>query len=198
MIVNSTSSNSKNSKIGFLLLCIWILLLPLTIQAHEGPPFAIIVDEDVGPYLVSVWTDPDIGIGTFFVVFDPKDDNHSMDDISSVVIGVEPVSGRLNEAVYLFEEQPSRNGVRYWAEVEFDKGEFWKVRVKIEGEGFSRELYSEVEATPDGTIGPIGLLIYALPFVAIGFIWFRAIIVKRQRVEHVEEDRDSEDVKEQS
>ena len=170
-----------------LFLTLWIFLLPSIGQAHEGPPFAIIVDEDVGPYLVSVWTDPDIGIGTFFVVFDPKDNDHPLDDISSVEIGVEPVSGRLDEQVYIFEEQPARSGARYWTEVEFDKGEFWIVRVKIEGDDFSKELYSEVEATPDGTIGPIGLLIYALPFVGVAILWFRAIIVRRRGVEETEE-----------
>ncbi len=155
--------------------------------AHEGPPFAIIVDEDVGPYLVSVWTDPDIGIGTFFVVFEPKDDDHEIDDIHSVKIGVEPVSGRLDEKVYEFESQPARSGARYWTEVEFDKGEFWKVRVSIEGDEFEKQLHSEVEATPDGSIGPIGLLIYALPFVGIGILWFRAIIVRRRHEDENDE-----------
>lgn len=187
MMVNSTFSNNNKSRWISLFLGVWIFLLPSVAQAHEGPPFAIIVDEDVGPYLVSVWTDPDIGIGTFFVVFEPKRDKHSMNDISLVEIGVEPVSGRLNEAVYLFEEQPARSGARYWTEVEFDKGEFWTVRVKIEGKGFSKELYSEVEATPDGTIGPIGLLIYAIPFIGVGILWFRAIIVRRRRVEETED-----------
>lgn len=194
MIPDSHISNRLTPGWLTFFLAVCITLLSSNVQAHEGPPFAIIVDEEVGPYLVSVWTDPDIGIGTFFVVFDPKSDVHSTDDINSVRIGVEPVSGRLDEAVYVFEEQRARSGARYWAEVEFDKGEFWKVRVKIEGDGFEKELFSEVEATPDGTIGPIGLLIYALPFVAIGFIWFRAIIVRRRRVEVTEES----DLEEQS
>src|SRR5690606_31855498 len=51
------------------------LLLPAPVRAHEGPPFPIIVDERVGPYVVSVWTDPDIGIGTFFVVLEPPGDD---------------------------------------------------------------------------------------------------------------------------
>lgn len=194
MISDTHISNRLTSGWLTFFLTVWITLLSSPIQAHEGPPFAIIVDEEVGPYLVSVWTDPDIGIGTFFVVFDPKSENHPTDDINSVEIGVEPVSGRLDEAVYTFEEQRARSGARYWTEVEFDKGEFWTVRVKIEGNGFEKELFSEVEATPDGTIGPIGLLIYALPFVAIGFIWFRAIIVRRRRVDETDES----DLEEQS
>lgn len=170
---------NKNWRHAIMIGVCFLFFIP-NAEAHEGPPFAIIVDEEVGPYLVSVWTDPDIGIGTFFVVFDPKNNDHEVDDIESVKIGVEPVSGRLEEEVYEFEPQRSRSGARYWTEVEFDKGEFWKVRIAIEGDGFKKELHSEVEATPDGTIGPIGLLIYALPFVGVGILWFRAIIVRRR------------------
>lgn len=182
MSLNKNRTYHPPKKIWWTALLIGIFLLVITpnMHAHEGPPFAIIVDEEVGPYLVSVWTDPDIGIGTFFVVFDPKSDDHSANDIRSVKIGVEPVSGRLEEAIYEFEPQRTRSGARYWTEVEFDKGEFWKVRITIEGDGFEKELHSEVEATPDGTIGPIGLLIYALPFVGIGILWFRAIMVRRR------------------
>jgi hypothetical protein len=30
-------------------------------SAHVGPPFPIVEDQKVGPYLASIWTDPDIG-----------------------------------------------------------------------------------------------------------------------------------------
>lgn len=185
MMFNQTVKqyNPKQICHSVLLIAACCLFMIPKAYAHEGPPFAIIVDEEVGPYLVSVWTDPDIGIGTFYVVFEPKNDDHEIDDIESVRIGIEPVSGRLDEAVYEFESQPARSGARYWTEVEFDKGGFWKVRVAIEGDGFEKELLSEVEATPDGSIGPIGLLIYALPFVGIGILWFRAIIVRRRHEE---------------
>lgn len=168
---------------GALLIAACCLFMIPNVHAHEGPPFAIIVDEEVGPYLVSVWTDPDIGIGTFYVVFEPKNDDHEIDDIESVKIGTEPVTGWFEEEIYEFEPQPARSGARYWTEVEFPKGEFYKVRFTIEGDGFEAELHEEVEATPDGSIGPIGLLIYALPFVGIGILWFRAIIVRRRHQE---------------
>ncbi len=184
MILNSQTYYPKE-RIGWqaLLTVLFFLMFIPIVYAHEGPPFAIIIDEEVGPYLVSVWTDPDIGIGTFFVIFDPIENDHGVDDIGAVKIGVEPVSGRLDEVVYDFELQSTRSGARYWTEVEFDQGEFWNVRISIEGEGFEKELHSEVEATPDGTIGPIGLLIYALPFVGIAILWFRAIIVRRKHQE---------------
>lgn len=167
-----------------------MILAPL-LRAHEGPPFPIIVDEEVGPYLVSVWTDPDIGIGTFFVVFDPVSEDQNQ-EITLVSVGVEPSSGRLDEEVYIAEPQRVRTGARYYAEVEFDQGEMWQVRIYIDGEGWDGELNSEVEATPDGTIGPIGLLVYSLPFVAIGVLWFRAIIVRRRMEQEQEKSHERE------
>lgn len=188
MMINSFFSNNNKNRWLTVFLGLWLFLLSSTAKAHEGPPFAIIIDEEVGPYLVSVWTDPDIGIGTFYIVFDPKTEGHSTDDISSVEIGVEPVSGRLEEEFYSFEEQRARSGARYWTEVEFDKGEFYSLRINIKGEGFKKEMISEVEATPDGTIGPIGLLIYAIPFIAVGALWFRTIIAKRRHSEEEAEE----------
>lgn len=157
-----------------------LIFVASNVQAHEGPPYPIIVDEKVGPYLVSVWTDPDIGIGTFFVVFEPISEGIPS-EITSVQIAVEPVTGRLDEAIYDAESQQVRRGARYYSEVQFDRGEMWKVRVILEGDGWNEELSSEVEATPDGSIGPIGLLVYALPFVGIGILWFRAILVRRRK-----------------
>lgn len=178
-----TNQNLKNSFQGkrFRLKIIILLMISGLVRmssAHEGPPFPIIIDEPVGPYSVSVWTDPDIGTGTFFVVLEPLSGD-DLPQINTVEIGVEPVSGRLEEKAYPAEPQRVRYGARYYAEVEFDRGEMWSIRVKIEGEGWGDELYSEVEATPDGSIGPIGLLVYALPFVAVGVLWVRAMIRRR-------------------
>ena len=39
--------------------------------AHNGPPFPIITDQRIGPYTVSLWTHPDLGTGTFFVLINP-------------------------------------------------------------------------------------------------------------------------------
>lgn len=197
MMIHSTILNKKKiSTLTSVFFGLWIFLISTSAQAHKGPPFAIIIDEDIGPYLVSVWTDPDIGTGTFYVVFEPKTEGHPTDDIRSVRIGVQPKSGRLDEKVYTFEEQSARTGANYWTEVEFDKGEFYDLRVIIEGDGFEREMISEVEATPDGSVGPIGVLIYAIPFIGVGILWFRAIIVRRRGAEDSEEKEEDEKDKE--
>jgi len=161
---------------------VWLPASP--VAAHEGPPFPLLVDQRVGPRLVSVWSDPDIGTATFFVVMEPVDGGE-LPASTRVRIGVRPVSGRLDEVVYDAEPQPVRYGARYMAEPELDRGEMWSVRVVVDGPQ-GGELTAEVEATPDGSIGPIGLLVYVLPFLAVGLLWLKSVLhrrVPRRRVD---------------
>ena len=41
------------------------------------------------------------------------------------------------------------------------------------------ELKADVEPTPDGIIGPFASLVYALPFLGIGFLWIKAALRRR-------------------
>lgn len=160
------------------ILCL-TLAWPRLALAHEGPPFPIIVDARVGPYVVSVWTDPDIGIGTFYVILEaPR--GAPFPEPGAVRVGVRPVSGRLPEAMYDASRERVRRGARFMAEVEFDRGEFWHVRIVIDGPAGGGELTSQVEATPDGTLGAIGLIIYSFPFVLVAVLWWRAAVVRRK------------------
>lgn len=149
-------------------------------HAHEGPPFLIITDRDMGSFVMSVWADPDIGTGTFYVVLEPPEGETLPEDIS-VEFGVAPTSGRLPEKVYTAAEQSVRYGARYVAEVAFDRGELWRVRVAIDSPVGDGEATTEVEATPDGGIGPLGMVVYLLPFVAVGGLWLKAVLRKRKQ-----------------
>lgn len=142
--------------------------------AHQGPPFPILVDQKAGPYVASVWTDPDIGTGTFYVLLDGKTPAPA-----AARLAVQPVDARLPEAVYGTDPQPTKEGRRFFAEVPFDKGGRWRVRVMLEGPAGSGELLSQVEPTPDGTLGPLELGLYLIPFLAVGFLWFKAVLRRR-------------------
>lgn len=147
--------------------------------AHEGPPFPLIVDRPLGPWKVSVWADPDIGIGTFIVVLEPRGER-ALPPGTRVRVGVRPVSGRLPESLHEAEPQEVRYGERHVAEVPFDRGELWDIRFLVEGPGGGGELAARVEATPDGVIGPIGMVLYLLPFLAVGWIWLKVALRKRE------------------
>src|SRR5262249_28754984 len=49
----------------------FLLVFCLPASAHNGPPFPIITDQRVGPCVVSLWTHPDLGTGTFWIMVDP-------------------------------------------------------------------------------------------------------------------------------
>ena len=84
-----------------LTYCKLSLLLAAVSQAgaHNGPPFAIVMDRKVGPCIISVWAHPDVGVGTFYVIVDPPPGGTIPKDLK-VEMGVQPVTGRLPEAIY--------------------------------------------------------------------------------------------------
>lgn len=163
-----------------ILLAVFLVgILARSARAHEGPPFQIITDHRMEAFTVTVWADPDIGTGTFFVVLEPRDGGELPADLS-VEVGVEPTSGRLEEAIYEAEPQDVDYGARFMTEVEFDRGGMWRVRVRVTGAARAGEVSTEVEATPDGGIGPWGMVLYLIPFLAVGFLWVKAILQKRR------------------
>ncbi len=155
------------------------LLCARTTSAHEGPPFALFVDQKVDRYLVSVWTDPDVGTGLFFVIVSAQDASELPADLR-VQIGVQPVSGRATETFYAAERENLQQQIQYRTEVQFDAEELWRVRVRLETAQGNSETLATVQATPPG-YGRWDLLVYLLPFLAIGLLWTIALIRRFRR-----------------
>lgn len=154
-----------------------LLAVPARGVAHEGPPYPILVDQTLGPCVVSVWADPDVGTGTFFIALEPAPGGKLPEDIR-VGLGVRPVSGRLPEAVYEANREGRQATVQYKAEVPFDAQELWRVRLLLQSSRGGGEAVTDVEVTPPG-YGRWDLLLYLLPFVAVGWLWLRAIVKGR-------------------
>ena len=162
-----------------LLLAGLLLTCEARAVAHEGPPYPILVDKTLGPCIVSVWADPDVGTGTFIFVLEPTPGGRVPDDVR-VEIGVRPTSGRLPEAVYAAEREDTSGRVQFKALVPFDAQELWRVRVRLQSSQGGGEAATDVEVTPPG-YGRWDLLIYLLPFAAVGFLWLRALVKRRGR-----------------
>jgi len=144
-------------------------------NAHEGPPFPLFLDQKVDRYVVSVWTDPDVGTALFFVILNGQGEVPA--DLR-VQIGVQPVSGRLAEVFYPAERENVQGRVQYKSQVKFDAQEIWRVRVQLQSaQSGNAETVATVEATPPG-YGRWDLLIYLVPFLAVGLLWAVAIIRK--------------------
>jgi len=154
------------------------LLLALPARAHNGPPFPIIENHRMAGCVISLWTHPDIGTGTFFVLVDPVPGGKIPDGLK-VEIGIQPESDRLAEVVYPAVREDSRGQVEYNVSAQFDRDEFYRVRLILRSSRGTEEALSRVEATPPG-YGRWDLLLYLLPFLAVGLLWFRGLWRRRR------------------
>ena len=162
----------------YVLPFVIILFFANVVSAHEGPPFPLFVDRKVDPYVISVWTDPDVGEALFFVIVNPE--GATLPPDLRVQVGVQPLSGRLGEVFYSAERENLQGQVQYRAQVHFDAQELWRVRVRLASAQGNVETVETVEATPPG-YGRWDLLIYLLPFLAIGTLWAIAMVRKIKR-----------------
>jgi hypothetical protein len=163
----------------FRLLAGLLLFHPARALAHEGPPYAILVDRVIGPCQVSVWADPDVGVGTFFIIPEPVAGGTIPDDLI-VEVGVRPASGRLAEVRHPARRESIGGRIQYQAEIPFDAQERWLTHILLRSSQGGGEANVEVEVTPPG-YGRWDLLIYLLPFLAIGALWLKAFLRGRAR-----------------
>ena len=151
--------------------------------AHIGPPYPILENRKIGDLTVSVWSNPDVGEGSFFVVIDPPKGASVPSDMKVQVV-VQPVSGRLPEQRYDAWREKLRNRVEFKALVPFDKEETWRVRILLASAEVTGETDTEVPVTPT-LLGRWSLLFFLLPFLAIAALWLRAVRVRRKRRERM-------------
>ena len=162
-----------------VLLLIIVLVLARTTSAHEGPPFPLFVDQKVDRYVVSLWSDPDVGDALFFVMVNAQSPAQLPPDLQ-VHIGVQPVSGRLPETFYTGERESISGQIQYRALVHFDAEELWRVRVRLQSSEGNAETVTTVEPTPPG-YGRWDLLLYLVPFLAVGVLWAFTMIRRVKR-----------------
>jgi hypothetical protein len=146
--------------------------------AHIGPPYPIMQDRKIGPLTVEVWSNPDVGIGSFFVVIDPPKGGSVPADMKVQVI-VQPASGRLPEKAYDAWRDKLRSRVEFKADVPFDKEETWRIRVVLASSQVSGETDTNVEVTP-ALLGRWDLLLFLLPFLGVGLLWFKAMTTRHK------------------
>lgn len=166
----------SSRRVSYALLLLVTLVFTERTKAHEGPPFPLFVDQKIDRYVISVWTDPDVGTAQFFVIVNPQQPAQLPGDLH-VQLGVQPVSGRLPEVFYPATRENLQGQTQYRADVHFDAQELWRVRVRLESAGGNAETVATVEATPPG-YGRWDLLLYLLPFLAVGFLWALALVRK--------------------
>jgi hypothetical protein len=162
--------------LAFLALCVCI-----PAWAHIGPPYPIMQNRRVGPFQVEVWSNPDVGTGSFYIILDPpKGSGLSVPSDMRVRVSVQPLSKRLPVATYGAWREKLLDHVEFKTLVPFDKQEMWHVHIVFSSATANGAADTDVSVTPT-LLGRWNLLLFLLPFAGIGVLWFKAASVKRSR-----------------
>lgn len=162
----------------------WLLplaatLLAAPVSAHDGPPYPILVDEELGEWTLSVWTDPDVGTGTFYY-YVAAPEGRSTDELRIRAVSF-PADGTSPEVEG--ESEPAESGEPFQqvGTLEFHHRGTWPTRFVVTADGDDGvlgELAYDLEVTPPG-LGAIDILWFALPFLLIGGLWLRVLLAQR-------------------
>jgi hypothetical protein len=179
MAMKWIGSHLTTARRGCVAVALFLLCVSTSALAHIGPPYPIMENRKVGPLTVTVWSNPDVGNGSFFVIVDPPQGAIVPTDMK-VQVAVQPVSGRVPEKAYGAWREKLLDRVEFKTVVPFDKEESWRIRVLISSSQVSGETDTVVEVTP-ALLGRWDLLFFLLPFLGVGFLWFKAVSTKLKR-----------------
>lgn len=154
-----------------------VLATPIPVRAHDGPPYPILVDHPIAGCELSIWADPDVGVGTFyFYVNEPGSERPTERGLD---VRVQPVDGRLPEAVQSSETADEDEPYQRIAEIPFDARGFWDVAFDVHGPDGVESVALEVEVTPPG-LGEIDILWFLSPFLVVAFFWVKIVLKRRE------------------
>ena len=148
---------------------------------HHGVPSRVVADQRVGPYIASVWIEPEVGDGAIYVILDAAD-GAPFTLPSTVRVAAAPTSGRTGamvEEAHLESERPGAEA-RYMTHLMFDRPDQWRVRVIVNGAAGGGELVTPVESTTNAAMGPFGVALAATPFLLVAFVYWRSWLARRR------------------
>jgi hypothetical protein len=166
------------------LLCAGILAAAsAVVQAHSGPPYPIVSDRAAGPYVVSIWTDPDTTDdgspgGQFWVRIQRLADDGAVPDGTRATVKIKPLDRNGPELAQL--AAPVRGDVaNQFAALVMDHEGPFAVHVAIDGRLGTASIEATADATYDLRPPPALLALYLLPFLLVGWLWGR--LLQRRR-----------------
>jgi hypothetical protein len=167
-----------------VLATIAALLAQVLLRAHSGPPFPIVSDRIAGAYRMSIWTDPDTPddgtpAGRFWVTLDPASGTDAVPAGTRATVAIRPLD-RAGETRAGQAEPVDGSLARQFIALVMDHEGPFAVRVTVDGPLGRAEVESQVDATYDLRPAPAMLAVYLFPFVAIGALWVKVLMRRRQ------------------
>jgi hypothetical protein len=162
-----------------------IVCVQASVGAHAGPPYPIVSRQLAGPFIVSVWTDPDSTDdgsrgGQFWVIVDPANPGQAAPRDVRVAVSVRPLD-RPGPAEQAAAAPIGGDGSRQFVALGMDHEGRFAVRVAVESSDGQAALDSEVQATYDVRPPRAMLALYVVPFLLVGFLWTRLLLKRRSR-----------------
>ena len=151
--------------------------------AHSGPPYPVVTDQHSGPYVVSVWTDPDTtddgsAGGRFWVVVSGK--APQLPSGTHVSISATPGgSAGARRSVNVTKVNP--DGRTFPGALVLDHEGPYRIDVHIAGPGGDADVAAQVDATYDLRPSPLTAALYVVPFALVGLLWIRMLLKRPHR-----------------
>jgi len=152
------------------------LVFAATARAHDGPPYPILVDAAFGDKTLSIWADPDVGVGTFYLYL--PEEAELADETAIVAAWVQPIDKRLPEVEHVAVRADANQPYQRLIEAEFDQRGLWTVRFTLADGATQAEIATEIDVTPPG-LGRIDVLWFLMPFLLVAFLWGKAMHQRR-------------------
>jgi hypothetical protein len=153
-------------------------------SAHSGPPYPVVPERTVGPYVLAVWADPDTtadgsAAGQFWIVMESAQKGTVLPAETRANVSIAPLdrSGTRRTG----RTEPVNRGISpQFVALVMDHEGAYSVRVAIEGPLGPAEVTANVEATYDQRPPPALLAVYLMPFALVGFLWLKRLLNRRQ------------------
>ena len=156
----------------------------VAVYGHDGPPFPILSDHATGPYVISIWTDPDTTDdgspgGQFWVRLHARGNGEVIPGATRVMVGIRPAGQPAEERTAA--AAPVRGDVtNQFAALVMDHEGRFAVRVAIDGPLGAAAADAAVDATYNVRPPRSMLLLYLAPFLLIGLLWGRLLMRRRR------------------
>ena len=166
-------------------IAIALAAVVVTARAHDGPPFPILSDHTAGPYVVSIWTDPDTtddgsAGGQFWVRLHAGRKGEVIPAGTRVMVGIRSAAKAGEERTTA--AAPVRGDVtNQFAALLMDHEGPFAVRVAVDGPLGTGAADAAVDATYDVRPPRSMLALYLAPFLLIGLLWGRLLWRRRGR-----------------
>ena len=167
--------------LGLLVCSLTLLGPPVVASAHFGEPYAVLIDQPVGPYLVTTYVDPDVGTGTFLVKVQSA--SGTVAAATTVILNATPEDNHTAPSFVVVKGQRDGTGQEYEGKVDFDAEGYWSMRMQVAGPAGAGDITFRVLVTPPYPQW-LSTLQCLVPFVVIAGLWFLAMkrnaIIKRR------------------